>query len=302
MTTAHDVETVVAKVEEHAELSVPEDPVTIEVTVGLHPEGFVGVCFPDGVPPHELVNLLRWLDDSTSSVAFLTAPSSGVRYALYSDASNEAGDTVLGTRADGTCVEVYLPDGTVRYVAQALSKPEPSQADVSATQRFTITVDRSYGNPGFHVEGDDLSWPLEEGIDRVRWHHGPADVRAAYSDREVGVSPERRGRNPLTGEAIVVHGGLVVANVVPAEGVDVSLTVRFDGDRMESLGLSAEPSEGTDAEDAERLLRAALAQVGERVGLAFHPEPMEASFRRGGATVELFVEGGGWSVEVTRPS
>lgn len=173
-TRAGDADGLPASVEAYSALATPVHPVTIPVEVAEHPDGFLVVDFPEGVPAHVLCNLVGWIDDgSRSTVGYLTAPSTGVRYQLVPDGDNVAGDTLRGAGDDGSRVEVYLPDGTVRPVAWAAEQAEPDRSEATLRHRFEVTVDghEGFGNPAFVVTGTPPPVPTQERsrVDAALW-------------------------------------------------------------------------------------------------------------------------------------
>jgi len=295
-TRARPASALPASIQAHAALTTPVRPVTIEVTVAEHPDGFVVVDFPEGVPAYVLCNLVGWIDDGAgSTVGYLTPPDGGVRYALAPDADHIAGDTLRGAGSDGSRVQVYLPDGTVQPVSWADELPEPERAAATVCQRLEVTVDghAGFGNPRFRITGTPPPVPTTE-ASRV-----DAALRALATDpSEVPgllFRPDP-AQMPLSVEALEAHAGGTL-RFATSELHDSWLLVRPDGSWVELSHLGSDGAADLDEAAsfasgahvaADLLVRASeeavgdeeLRQVAHALGL---PAEAAAWVRQGGA-------------------
>lgn len=163
-------ELVLDTIKTHTELFGKEAPRQFRVTIAKGSNGSIIVQFPDGAPPYDIVNLINWLDAPpdiarvSGAKGWITSPSTGIRYSLKPDVTNEWGDTLIGAASDGTSVRVYLPEASMCELSQAvIAEPEPDSNVESTSSPLTVTVvmdaSTDFGNPQFRTtHPKDTSW------------------------------------------------------------------------------------------------------------------------------------------------
>ena len=152
------------------------------------------------------------------------------------------------------------------------------------------------------------TWNLVEGFDRVRWGDDMQTVRALYP--RAGERKKRFGRNPLTGEEIMVNAGLYMqsgdfAVPVPPEGINLLLSMGFDDSGMSDIGLLSEGGderyEGMSAEEWGQVISTYAKRTAEELDLSpFDPEQAEQSWNIEGIRVELLLEWDNFSFSLER--
>jgi hypothetical protein len=154
-----DIQTAVIAHSEVARHEVPRN-----YTARVYMLGGIGhaLVFDPEIPPYDLTNLVFWLADpkicpgTTGTVGWLTSVATGIRYHLAPNTVQKGDDTILGIGADGSRVEVFLPDCSVTVRKHGLKPtPEPKFNPVELTPavEFRVELDASqdFGNPEFLV-------------------------------------------------------------------------------------------------------------------------------------------------------
>jgi hypothetical protein len=117
------------------------------------------------VPAGALLRLAAWLSDRDEQVvAFVTAPSSGVRYALAPDPTSVLGDRLIGRGSDGLAITVDLAEGVASPTADAPAFDEPTVPD-AVLDAFTLPLDAGLPNPGLVVQGTPPSQRRRTAVD-----------------------------------------------------------------------------------------------------------------------------------------
>ena len=152
------------------------------------------------------------------------------------------------------------------------------------------------------------TWNLVEGFDRVRWGDDMQTVRALYP--RAGERKKRFGRNPLTGEEIIVNAGLYMqsgdfAVPVPPEGINLLLSMGFDDSGVSDISLISEGGderyEGKSAEEWGQVISNYAKRTAAELDLsAFDPEQGEQSWDIHGIRVELLLEWDSFSFSFER--
>ncbi len=147
---------------EYTSLFGYDRPVPHKVSIFQLDDNRWALTFDPQVSPYTFTNLICWLNDPNMTqgvdhaVGWLTAPGSKVRYFLIHEASNPAGDTLVGIGDDGTQISVNLPDCSVSPTDDQITPlPEPGwlTQHIQPVRVFEISSedDIEFGNPEFAV-------------------------------------------------------------------------------------------------------------------------------------------------------
>jgi len=149
------LETVRQAVVENASITTPENPTCHMISLYQLPDSSVAILSSPAMPPLDAMNLCIWIAGVGSTISascaimWATSPTTGMRFALYPDNSNAAGDTLVGYNNNNESVSAYAPEGFLRLESNLFGRPsEPVLELGNPIDHFEVLLDSDsdFGN------------------------------------------------------------------------------------------------------------------------------------------------------------